>query len=69
MTLRWLHRGGYMTNARFSSSFCMQSRLQSISSRRLMASRAAVLLHAIAAAGKETTQNFGCLLQYDSQLQ
>ena len=33
-------RGGYITKARFSSSFCMQSRLQPISSRRLMALRA-----------------------------
>jgi len=32
--------GGYITKARFSSSFCMQSRLQPISSRRLMAFRA-----------------------------
>ena len=36
-----MRREGYMTNARFSSSFCMQSRLQPISSRRLMALRAA----------------------------
>src|ERR1700677_4983316 len=34
-------RGSYMTKARFSSSACMQSRLQPISSRRVMALRAA----------------------------
>ncbi len=32
--------GDYITKARFSSSLCMQSRLQPISSRRLMALRA-----------------------------